>query len=392
MTQLNVWLVFGTRPEAIKMLPIVKLLQLDERFNPIVCITAQHREMLDSVMKVFSVEADIDLDAMTPGQNLITLSSKLIEGLGKVLESPPSNIPQADYVLVHGDTATTFAGALASYYNQVSVCHVEAGLRTNDIYGPFPEEGNRKLTSALTELHFAPTHLAEGNLLKEGVSSDDIEVVGNTVIDALLWMRKEINNDKSLAGNMQGFVANLKNKYRRYVLITCHRRESHGEALERICSAIKTLSEKYQDTAFVFPVHPNPKTKGPVEKLLGGIQNIKLIDPLDYAPFIYVMDNCDLVLTDSGGVQEEAPSLNKPVLVLRDVTERQEALLAGTVVLVGTDRDKIINTVVAFTENEELYSGMSSAINPYGDGTTSIKIIDALYRHHQRKISSKEIL
>lgn len=385
MKPLVVWLIFGTRPEAIKMLPLVKSLQKDERFKPVVCITAQHREMLDNVMKLFSVDADIDLDAMTPGQNLISLSAKLIEGLGKSIETPPIGVDKPDYILVHGDTATTLAGALAGYYNQIPICHVEAGLRTNDLYGPFPEEGNRKITSCLTELNFAPTELAKNNLLKEGYSASTTPVVGNTVIDSLLWMKNQIKENPSLAGDMLSFVSELKEKYKRYILITCHRRESHGEGLVRICSAIKKLSETYPDTAFVFPVHPNPKTKGPVESLLGGIDSVKLIDPLDYAPFIYVMDNCDLVLTDSGGVQEEAPSLNKPVLVLRDVTERQEALLAGTVVLVGTNEEKIVETVVSYTENKSLYSKMAKSTNPYGDGNTGIRIIDILFEHHQKK-------
>jgi UDP-N-acetylglucosamine 2-epimerase (non-hydrolysing) len=390
MEPITVWAIFGTRPEAIKMLPLVLAMQKDPRFTPIVCITAQHREILDQVMDVFGVTADIDLNVMTPGQSLAGLTSRLLLGLDEALSSPPAGIKKPDYIFVHGDTSTTFAASLSGYYHQIPVCHVEAGLRTLDLYSPFPEEGNRQLTSVLAELHFAPTSLAKENLLAEKRSESSITVTGNTVVDALLWMRDKLECNPALADEIADFVSDIKRQYSRYILVTGHRRENHGGGFERICEALTTIATNNPDVAIVYPVHPNPNVREPVERLLSAHKNIILISPQDYAPFIYLMDRSYLILTDSGGIQEEAPSLGKPVLVMRDTTERQEAVEAGTVKLVGTDTQRIIQEVEKLLTSPQEYELMSSVANPYGDGSASKQILDALYFHDAEK--NKEVL
>ncbi len=377
-TPLSVWAVFGTRPEAIKMLPLVLAMKNDARFNPTVCITAQHRDILDKVMGVFDVKADIDLNVMKPGQGFTELTARILQGMEDVLTDTPEGVEKPQCVLVHGDTTTTMATTLASYYQQIPVGHVEAGLRTGNKYSPFPEEINRKITGSVADFHFAPTGLSHANLKAEGVDDGAIFVTGNTVIDALLFMRNKLNTQPELAGEMQSFVSDMKARYSRYILVTGHRRESHGGGFDRICDALNAIAESHPDTAIVYPVHPNPNVRGPVHAKLSRSRNIYLIDPQDYAPFIHLMDNAYLILTDSGGIQEEAPSLGKPVLVMRDVTERQEALEAGTVKLVGTDTKKIINEVDTLIRSAAAYEAMAGVKNPYGDGTSCKQILDAL--------------
>ncbi len=385
MSMLNIWLVFGTRPEAIKMLPLVHAMKLDPRFNPIVCVTGQHREMLDQVLHVFDVTPDINLNLMKPGQTLTSLSSDILTSLSAFIASPPSGIPKPDRILVHGDTTTTFVSSLAAFYHQIPIGHVEAGLRTYDLSSPFPEEANRQLTGVLTDLHFPPTRRAEDALLKEGVSRDNLVTTGNTVIDALMWMSDKLDENPELAGDMGSFVNGIDEKYDGYILVTGHRRESHGGGFDRICNALRRIAEDYPHLAIVYPVHPNPNVIKPVTDALGDVENVVLIDPQSYAPFVHLMRNAKLILTDSGGVQEEAPSLGVPVLVMRDVTERQEAVDAGTVKLVGTDEELIVSTCKRLLSDEDAYSAMSSKSNPYGDGQACKRILAAILRKHQIK-------
>lgn len=379
----NVLLVFGTRPEAIKMAPLVKKFQEDSEFQTIVCVTAQHREMLDQVLDIFDIKPDYDLNIMKQGQDLYDITSRVLLGLRDVL-----NETNPDVVLVHGDTTTSTAAALAAFYKQIPVAHVEAGLRTNNIYSPWPEEMNRRITGRIATYHLAPTELSRQNLLKENVDNQNIIITGNTVIDALLWVVNKIKSDANLADTLQ---INIKNNgydidriedKRKLVLITGHRRENFGEGFRNICNAIKTLSIKYPDVDFVYPMHLNPNVRKPIAEIFGNDKdksgNTFFIEPLDYLNFVFLMEKADIILTDSGGIQEEAPSLGKPVLVMRDNTERPEALEAGTVKLVGTDYDKIINEVSELLDNEESYNKMSKAVNPYGDGSACKRIVDFL--------------
>ena len=379
----KIMLVFGTRPEAIKMAPLVKKFQEDSEFQTIVCVTAQHREMLDQVLDIFDIKPDYDLNIMKQGQDLYDITSRVLLGLRDVL-----NETNPDVVLVHGDTTTSTAAALAAFYKQIPVAHVEAGLRTNNIYSPWPEEMNRRITGRIATYHLAPTELSRQNLLKENVDNQNIIITGNTVIDALLWVVNKIKSDANLAETLQ---INIKNNgydidriedKRKLVLITGHRRENFGEGFRNICNAIKTLSIKYPDVDFVYPMHLNPNVRKPIAEIFGNDKdksgNTFFIEPLDYLNFVFLMEKADIILTDSGGIQEEAPSLGKPVLVMRDNTERPEALEAGTVKLVGTNYDKIIDEVSELLENEESYNKMSKAVNPYGDGSACERIVDFL--------------
>lgn len=372
MNKIKVLSVFGTRPEAIKMAPVVDALKNDCRFDSKVCVTAQHREMLDQVLSLFEIEPDYDLNIMKAGQDLTDVTTSILTGLRSVLQEY-----KPDYVLVHGDTATTLSATLASYYQQIKVGHVEAGLRTNNIYSPWPEEGNRKLTGALANIHFAPTQTSLDNLLAENISDKAICVTGNTVIDALLMVKSKLSNDKALYKSLSDKFVFLDSE-RRMVLITGHRRESFGDGFERICQAVSTLAESFPNVDFVYPVHLNPNVREPVNRLLVNKANVHLIEPQDYLPFVYLMDRSSIILTDSGGIQEEAPSLGKPVLVMRDTTERPEAVSAGTVKLVGTDVNKIIDEVSILLTQQEAYEKMSFSHNPYGDGKASGRILDAI--------------
>jgi len=365
--------VFGTRPEAIKMAPLVHKLASDERFEAKVCVTAQHREMLDQVLDLFEIKPDYDLNLMKPGQDLTDITCGILHGLKPVLEEF-----KPDYVLVHGDTATTFSTTLAAYYQQIKVGHVEAGLRTGNLYSPWPEEGNRKLTGALADVHFVPTLTSQKNLLAEGVSADKTVITGNTVIDALLEVKAKLAQDADIQQKMAAKFAFLVDD-KKMVLITGHRRESFGGGFERICQAIANLASEFPQVQFVYPMHLNPNVREPVNRLLADKGNVYLIEPADYLPFVYLMDKATVILTDSGGVQEEAPSLGKPVLVMRDTTERPEAVDAGTVKLVGTDVDAIFNNVHELLTNNEAYKKMAFAHNPYGDGKACQRIVDFLY-------------
>lgn len=364
--------VFGTRPEAIKMAPLAKRLADDARFESRVCVTAQHREMLDQVLSLFALEPDYDLDIMRPGQNLEGITGTILEGIKPVLEAF-----RPDVVLVHGDTTTTFATALACYYNHVAVGHVEAGLRTGDLYAPWPEEGNRRLTGALAACHFAPTDKAKANLLAESVPSDQIHVTGNTVIDALLAVAEQVGPDTRLAAELADRFPMLAPD-RRLMLVTGHRRESFGGGFERICEAIRQIAARHPTLDIVYPVHLNPQVQEPVRRLLGNQPNVHLIEPQDYLPFVYLMTRAHLILTDSGGIQEEAPSLGKPVLVMRETTERPEAVEAGTVELVGTDVAAITGAVERLLTDPAAYDAVSYAHNPYGDGKACARIATAL--------------
>ncbi|SOC02071.1 UDP-N-acetylglucosamine 2-epimerase (non-hydrolysing) [Alloalcanivorax xenomutans] len=361
--------IFGTRPEAIKMAPVVKQLDADPRFDSRLCVTAQHREMLDQVLNLFELTPDHDLNIMAPGQDLYDITSRILVGLRDVLKEE-----KPDMVLVHGDTTTTLAASLAAFYQQIPIGHVEAGLRTGNLMSPWPEEANRKLTGNLARLHFAPTNTARDALLAEGVSEDIIKVTGNTVIDALLWVKARIENDTGLRADLKGQLP--YGTERPLVLITGHRRESFGGGFERICQAIAKLAGEHQDKEFVYPVHLNPNVQEPVNRLLKGHGNVHLIPPQDYLPFVWLMMNARLILTDSGGIQEEAPSLGKPVLVMRDTTERPDAVSAGTVKLVGTQSENIFNEAHRLLTDEDAWQAMSRAHNPYGDGTTAAQIAD----------------
>jgi len=369
----KVLLVFGTRPEAIKMAPLaIKLKSLNSNFDTKVCVTGQHREMLDQVLELFELYPDFDLNLMKKGQTLSDITSGVLKGLDSVFKTWTPDI-----VLVHGDTATTFAASLAAYYHKIKVGHVEAGLRTGNIYSPWPEEANRRLTGILTTYHFAPTQNSFDNLIKENTDPSSIIITGNTVIDALLTVRDKILNDSKLATTFK-HKFNMLDDEKKIILVTGHRRENFGQGFRDICSALVNIARKYSDVQIVYPVHLNPNVQKPVNELLSGIENIKLIEPQDYLPFVYLMNQSYLILTDSGGIQEEAPSLGKPVLVMRDTTERPEAVEAGTVKLVGTNPKKIEGTVIELIENSELYNKMKKSHNPYGDGTACEQIINFL--------------
>ncbi|MEM7665221.1 MAG: UDP-N-acetylglucosamine 2-epimerase (non-hydrolyzing) [Pseudomonadota bacterium] len=365
---------FGTRPEAIKMFPVVQALRAADRFDVRVAVTAQHREMLDQVMQMAGIEPDIDLDLMQPGQSLDALSARIITRFGEVLDAE-----KPDRVLVHGDTLTTMMATLACYFRRIPVGHVEAGLRSGDIYAPWPEEVNRKVTGAVADLHFAPTPNAADALRAENVPESSIHVTGNTVIDALLVARAKIEAEPSLAPE----IAPLKGPFgdKRIVAVTAHRRENFGEGMQQIAAALQQISAR-DDTAIIYPMHPNPNVAEVMRPALGDIDNIALIEPLDYLNFVAMMEAADIVLTDSGGIQEEAPSLGKPVLVMRDTTERPEGVAAGTALLVGANTDAIVAQVERLLDQPEAYAAMSQAHNPYGDGTASQKIADLIGQRH----------
>ncbi len=372
MTKKRVLTVFGTRPEAIKMAPLVHALSADERFEAKCCVTAQHREMLDQVLELFEIKPDYDLDLMRAGQSLNDVTARILLELKPVLQEF-----KPDVVLVHGDTATTFAASLAAYYEQIAVGHVEAGLRTGNIYSPWPEEANRKLTGALTQYHFAPTETSQNNLLRENFDKENISVTGNTVIDALLMIKEKIDHDEALQHSLSEQFPFL-HEDKKLVLVTGHRRESFGGGFERICEALAFTAQKHPEAQIVYPMHLNPNVREPVNRILAGINNVHLIEPQQYLPFIYLMNRSHIILTDSGGIQEEAPSLGKPVLVMRDTTERPEAVEAGTVKLVGTNVDRIVTGLTTLLQDEQAYKEMSFAHNPYGDGKACQRILDVL--------------
>lgn len=375
--------VFGTRPEAIKMAPLVKALSADPFFDAKVCVTAQHREMLDQVLELFEIKPDYDLNLMTSGQDLYDITSGVLLGLRDVL-----NDFKPDMVLVHGDTATTFAASLAAFYQQIPVGHVEAGLRTGDLYSPWPEEANRVLTGSLAALHFAPTERNRGALLHDHVNDETITVTGNTVIDALQWVVRKIDTSTDLKQRIETTLTaaglNRELLSNRYVLVTGHRRENFGSGFENICAALRDLATANPATHFIYPVHLNPNVQEPVKRLLGGLENVHLVEPLGYEPFVYLMQHSYLVLTDSGGVQEEAPGLGKPVMVMRDTTERPEAVEAGTVRLLGTDAEVIRDAVQELLDNNAQYEKMSQAHNPYGDGKACKRILNFLKLYKQK--------
>ena len=377
-------LVFGTRPEAIKMAPLVKEFQKHpQQFKTIVCVTGQHREMLDQVLTIFDIQPDYDLNIMKQGQDLYDVTSRVLVGMRDVLKEA-----QPDVVLVHGDTTTSTAAALAAFYQQIPVGHVEAGLRTHNIYSPWPEEMNRLITGRIATYHFAPTALSRENLLRENVLDDSIIVTGNSVIDALYMVVDKVKSDSGLSAELEdtlnsaGYDVNRLANGRKLVLITGHRRENFGDGFINMCTAIKDLTQKYPDVDFVYPMHLNPNVRKPIHEVFGedlsNLGNMFFIEPLEYLSFVYLMEKSTIVLTDSGGIQEEAPGLGKPVLVMRDTTERPEALTAGTVKLVGTDYNKIVNEVSALLDNEEYYNKMSQAVNPYGDGLACKRIIERI--------------
>jgi len=363
--------VFGTRPEAIKMAPVVKALQQVSGAEGLVCVTAQHRQMLDQVLNLFEISPDIDLDIMRPNQDLAHITTAVLEGVGGVLDDL-----KPDRVLVHGDTTTTFAAALAAYYRKIPVGHVEAGLRTGDIFAPFPEEINRRLADVITDMHFAPTDGARDNLLREGAPAENIFVTGNTVIDSLLHITTKLESDEKLRNYLDAEFPFL-NPERRLILVTGHRRENFGDGFDNICHALAAISAR-DDVQVVYPVHLNPNVREPVMRILGDHDNVHLIEPAEYLPFVRLMQLSHLVITDSGGVQEEAPSLGKPVLVMRDVTERPEAVDAGTVKLVGTDTDTIISECTRLLDDRAAYETMSWAHNPYGDGKAASRIVEEI--------------
>ena len=380
----KVLLVFGTRPEAIKMAPLVKELQKQkERIETVVCVTGQHREMLDQVLEIFDIKPDYDLNIMKRGQDLYDVTARVLTGMREVLKEI-----KPDIVLVHGDTTTSTAAALAAFYQQIPVGHVEAGLRTHNIYSPWPEEMNRLLTGRLATYHFSPTPLSRNNLIKESINDRNIIVTGNTVIDALYWVVDKIKNNKELDNELEsvlskaGYDVNRLDNGKKLVLITGHRRENFGDGFINMCTAIKDLTVKYPNVDFVYPMHLNPNVRKPIHEVFGedlsGLKNMFFIEPLEYLSFVYLMEKSSIVLTDSGGIQEEAPGLGKPVLVMRDTTERPEALDAGTVKLVGTDYNKIVNEVSSLIDDKAAYEKMSKAVNPYGDGLACRRIVNAL--------------
>ena len=377
-------LVFGTRPEAIKMAPLVKEFQKNpDLFETIVCVTGKHREMLDQVLHLFDIKPNYDLNIMKQGQDLYDITARVLVGMRDVLKET-----QPDVVLVHGDTTTSTAAALAAFYQQIPVGHVEAGLRTHNIYSPWPEEMNRLITGRIATYHFSPTELSRKNLLNENVSDSAITITGNTVIDALYWVVNKIKTDKKLENELKdilfstGYDVNRLNENKKLVLITGHRRENFGDGFINMCTAIKDLTNKYPNVDFVYPMHLNPNVRKPIHKVFGenlaDLGNMFFIEPLEYLSFVYLMEKSTIVLTDSGGIQEEAPGLGKPVLVMRDTTERPEALASGTVHLVGTDYNKIVNEVSTLLDDEVAYETMSKAVNPYGDGLACGRIIHTL--------------
>ena len=380
----KVLLVFGTRPEAIKMAPLVMELQKQkERIETVVCVTGQHREMLDQVLVIFDIKPDYDLNIMKRGQDLYDVTARVLTGMREVLKEI-----KPDIVLVHGDTTTSTAAALAAFYQQIPVGHVEAGLRTHNIYSPWPEEMNRLLTGRLATYHFSPTPLSRNNLIKESINDRNIIVTGNTVIDALYWVVDKIKNNKELDNELEsvlskaGYDVNRLDNGKKLVLITGHRRENFGDGFINMCTAIKDLTIKHPNVDFVYPMHLNPNVRKPIHEVFGedlsGLKNMFFIEPLEYLSFVYLMEKSSIVLTDSGGIQEEAPGLGKPVLVMRDTTERPEALNAGTVKLVGTDYNKIVNEVSSLIDDKAAYEKMSKAVNPYGDGLACRRIVNAL--------------
>lgn len=380
----TIMLVFGTRPEAIKMCPLaLEFQKYPETFKTIICVTGQHREMLDQVLNLFDIKPDYDLNIMKQGQDLFDITARVLTGMRDVLkESNP------DIVLVHGDTTTSTAAALAAFYQQIPVGHIEAGLRTHNIYSPWPEEMNRQITGRIASYNFAPTELSKENLLKESVPTEKIVITGNTVIDALYWVVNKIKTDKILNKEVEktiinsGYDINRIQEGKKVVLITGHRRENFGNGFINICKAIKDLTIKYPNVDFIYPMHLNPNVRKPIHEIFGenlsNLGNIFFIEPLEYLSFVFLMEKSTIVLTDSGGIQEEAPGLGKPVLVMRDTTERPEALKAGTVKLVGTDYDKIIKEMSHLLDNEAYYNEMSQAVNPYGDGLACQRIIKTL--------------
>lgn len=372
MLKKRVLTVFGTRPEAIKMAPVVHALAADERFEAKVCVTAQHREMLDQVLSLFEIKPDYDLNLMKAGQTLNDITARILLEIKPVLQEF-----KPDVVLVHGDTATTFAASLAAYYEQIAVGHVEAGLRTGNIYSPWPEEANRKLTGALAKYHFAPTETSKQNLIQENYVEDSIIVTGNTVIDALLMVKDKIEQNSVLQATLASRFSFL-DETKKLILVTGHRRESFGDGFERICEALAITAKANPDVQILYPMHLNPNVREPVNRILGGIENIILIEPQEYLPFIYLMMRSYIILTDSGGIQEEAPSLGKPVLVMRDTTERPEAIAAGTVKLVGTDVERIVFSLSELLNDVNIYKEMSFSHNPYGDGYASKYICSKL--------------
>ena len=380
----KVMLVFGTRPEAIKMAPLVKEFQnYPEAFKTIVCVTGQHRQMLDQVLQLFEIAPDYDLNIMKQGQDLYDVTARVLTGMRDVLKEA-----QPDVVLVHGDTTTSTAAALAAFYQQIPVGHVEAGLRTHNIYSPWPEEMNRQITGRIATYNFAPTPLSKSNLLREAVAEESITVTGNTVIDALYWVVNKIKENKTLNKELQtllsqaGYDVTRLANGKKLVLITGHRRENFGDGFINMCTAIRDLTRKYPDVDFVYPMHLNPNVRKPIHEVFGedlsNLGNMFFIEPLEYLSFVYLMEKSNIVLTDSGGIQEEAPGLGKPVLVMRDTTERPEALEAGTVKLVGTDYDKIVNEVSLLLDDQAHYDTMSKAVNPYGDGLACGRIVETL--------------
>ncbi len=382
----KVMLVFGTRPKAIKMAPLVKEFQMHpDQFQTLVCVTGQHREMLDQVLSIFAIEPDFDLNIMKQGQDLYDVTARVLLGLRDVFKEV-----HPDIVLVHGDTSTSTTAALAAFYQQIPVGHVEAGLRTYDVYSPWPEEMNRQITGRIATYHFAPTSLSRQNLLGEGVKEDRILITGNTVIDALYWVVNKIKGNRELDAELEhvlkisGYDIHRLDNGKKLVLITGHRRENFGDGFISMCKAIKALTEKYPEVDFVYPMHLNPNVRKPIHEVFGDdlstLDNMFFIEPLEYLSFVYLMEKATIVLTDSGGIQEEAPGLGKPVLVMRDTTERPEALEAGTVKLVGTDYDKIISEVSMLLDDTEYYEAMSKAVNPYGDGLACERIIEKLIK------------
>ena len=367
----KVMVVFGTRPEAIKMAPVVEALRAAPGVETIVAVTAQHRQMLDQVLDLFGIVPDEDLDVMQPGQNLVGLTSRILDGMSEVIARH-----KPDIVLVHGDTTTTLATSMAAFYSRTAIGHVEAGLRTGNLYSPWPEEANRKLTGALAALHFAPTERSRANLLSEGVPAEHIHVTGNTVIDALLAVIEKIRSNADLEQSLAGRFPFL-DPSKRLILVTGHRRENFGDGFEQICMALKEIAGR-GDTQVVYPVHLNPNVQEPVNRILGSQPDLHLLEPQDYLPFVYLMSRAHIIISDSGGIQEEAPSLGKPVLVMRDTTERPEAVDAGTVVLVGTDPKRIVAETCRLLDDADAYQVMARAHNPYGDGTAAARIAGLL--------------
>ncbi|BED88885.1 UDP-N-acetyl glucosamine 2-epimerase [Pseudoalteromonas sp. MM1] len=367
--------IFGTRPEAIKMAPLVKALNEAEGIDAKVCVTAQHREMLDQVLDLFEIVPDYDLNIMKPGQSLYDVTTNILLGLKPILEEF-----KPDLILVHGDTSTTLSASLAAFYQQIPVGHVEAGLRTGNLASPWPEEGNRKLTGAITKLHFAPTDTSQQNLLNEGVDLNDIVVTGNTVIDALLQVVDKVKKDDALITTLKAQFPEL-DETKKLILVTGHRRESFGGGFERICEALAEIATAHPEAQVLYPMHLNPNVREPVNRILKNVDNVHLIEPQDYLPFVYLMNQAHIIVTDSGGVQEEAPSLGKPVLVMRDTTERPEAVEAGTVKLVGTNKERIISEVKNLLTNAQEYQTMSRAHNPYGDGKACERIVAKIKQH-----------